>query len=385
MCFYEILGIERDAKPDQIRRAYRSMSLSLHPDKNAWGANLMKMVNEAYEVLKDPDKRKRYDDESQRNYNDNDRDDRYSHARQSSSQDHVTIKRLKKQLRDSNAKVDELNSKNAALRSQLNVSITQLSNLRESLTSQAKELRQAQSERQECAREIRLLKNKVGYFEAENRSLQDSLNDVQSEQEEMIERLNAQGDLYNELLGKKEDAVRELQEEKRKCIDAQKKAECLGVENNRLQDRLNKALVEKQDFRSRLSKGKELYSVLLRKKKRVDAALSKEHHKTSDAMNRADYLEVENAGLKVSLGNALSENRTLLSRLDKQGGSYENKTKRSTVLKCIASEKETQKSPEKKRTRTLEGQGRVQTPSSDGLAELIVVALFIVCFFRWMQ
>jgi len=61
--YYDILGVRKDAKQEDIRRAYRKLARKFHPDVNK-GKNAeeqFKQVNEAYDVLKDPEKRKRYD------------------------------------------------------------------------------------------------------------------------------------------------------------------------------------------------------------------------------------------------------------------------------------------------------------------------------------
>ena len=61
--YYQILGISRDAKPDEIRKAYRKLAKQYHPDvsKEPGAEERYKEINEAYEVLKDPEKRQRYD------------------------------------------------------------------------------------------------------------------------------------------------------------------------------------------------------------------------------------------------------------------------------------------------------------------------------------
>ena len=61
--YYAILGVTRDAKPEDIRKAYRKLSKKYHPDvnKEAGAEEKYKEINEAYEVLKDPDKRQKYD------------------------------------------------------------------------------------------------------------------------------------------------------------------------------------------------------------------------------------------------------------------------------------------------------------------------------------
>jgi len=64
--YYEILGVPRGAKPDEIKRAYRKAARKHHPDvakpaDRAAAEEEIKLVNEAYEVLRDPQKRARYD------------------------------------------------------------------------------------------------------------------------------------------------------------------------------------------------------------------------------------------------------------------------------------------------------------------------------------
>ncbi|AER67322.1 chaperone DnaJ domain protein [Thermovirga lienii DSM 17291] len=61
--YYKILGVDRNATQEEIQKAYRKLAKKYHPDANKDPAatEKFKEINEAYEVLKDPEKRKRYD------------------------------------------------------------------------------------------------------------------------------------------------------------------------------------------------------------------------------------------------------------------------------------------------------------------------------------
>jgi len=62
--YYKILGVERAASADEIKKAYRKLAMKYHPDRNQGNKqseDRFKEINEAYEVLSDPQKRGRYD------------------------------------------------------------------------------------------------------------------------------------------------------------------------------------------------------------------------------------------------------------------------------------------------------------------------------------
>jgi curved DNA-binding protein CbpA len=63
--YYEVLGVPRGASEDEIRKTYRQLARKYHPDVNPNDKSAeekFKEINEAYEVLSDADKRKRYDE-----------------------------------------------------------------------------------------------------------------------------------------------------------------------------------------------------------------------------------------------------------------------------------------------------------------------------------
>ncbi len=61
--FYEVLGVGRNASPEEIQRAYRKLARTYHPDinKDPAAEGRFEEVSEAYDVLSDPESRKRYD------------------------------------------------------------------------------------------------------------------------------------------------------------------------------------------------------------------------------------------------------------------------------------------------------------------------------------
>jgi molecular chaperone DnaJ len=63
-CFYEVLGVAREASAEEIRRSYKQLALKFHPDRNPGdhaAEAQFKTVNEAYQVLSDDEKRRMYD------------------------------------------------------------------------------------------------------------------------------------------------------------------------------------------------------------------------------------------------------------------------------------------------------------------------------------
>lgn len=59
--YYDVLGVAKDASDDAIKKAFRKLAVKYHPDKEGGSEEKFKEINEAYEVLKDKQKRQRYD------------------------------------------------------------------------------------------------------------------------------------------------------------------------------------------------------------------------------------------------------------------------------------------------------------------------------------
>ena len=63
--YYSLLGINSNSTFNEIKKAFRKMSLDYHPDRNKNDiekTHIFKKINQAYEILSDPNKRKTYDE-----------------------------------------------------------------------------------------------------------------------------------------------------------------------------------------------------------------------------------------------------------------------------------------------------------------------------------
>ncbi len=87
--FYEVLGLYQNATDEEMKTAYRKLSLKFHPDKNAgdkYFEEWAKKINEAYETLGNRDKKKSYDETLKAN--NNQKRNTNSYSSQSSTSNH---------------------------------------------------------------------------------------------------------------------------------------------------------------------------------------------------------------------------------------------------------------------------------------------------------
>jgi DnaJ-class molecular chaperone len=61
MNYYDVLGVDKHATDMELKKQYRALSYKYHPDRNPTSSEKMQQINEAYETLKEPDKRLDYD------------------------------------------------------------------------------------------------------------------------------------------------------------------------------------------------------------------------------------------------------------------------------------------------------------------------------------
>src|SRR5438045_2830260 len=59
--YYKILGVEKNASQDDVKKAFKKLAMQHHPDRQGGDEKKFKEINEAYQVLNDAEKRQQYD------------------------------------------------------------------------------------------------------------------------------------------------------------------------------------------------------------------------------------------------------------------------------------------------------------------------------------
>ena len=94
--YYSILGVPIDADTSLIKSVYKSLCKIYHPDtyvgNKTYADKKIKEINEAYEHLKNPEKRKKYDTEFQNNYSENSENNSHNHKKNNENDFEKSIK-----------------------------------------------------------------------------------------------------------------------------------------------------------------------------------------------------------------------------------------------------------------------------------------------------
>lgn len=108
-CFYAILGVQKSATQDEVRKAYRKLAIKWHPDKNInnkdEATEMFKIINEAYATLGDTGKRQKYDQDMVLNNRDeyDQRYSSYSRSRQYENEDFGSRNQYRSNFSDARA------------------------------------------------------------------------------------------------------------------------------------------------------------------------------------------------------------------------------------------------------------------------------------------
>ncbi|KAL7533182.1 hypothetical protein ACHAWF_004369 [Thalassiosira exigua] len=206
---YDVLGIKRNATSSEIKKAYQRMSLSLHPDKNPHGEPMMKLVNEARDVLLDAAKKASYDREENRG----------NRGSNNHSANDAQIRNLKQQLAESKRERTALQRKVINLQNEAYETQHELSEIQHELSETQYELSQSQSLLSETNRQSKKLKNKLHHSEQEKKRIEND-NTYLKKENDILERENRgylnKIDVYE---NKMEKATRALREERQKSSE----------------------------------------------------------------------------------------------------------------------------------------------------------------------
>ena len=196
--YYQVLGIKRDATPEEIKAARKRQALALHSDKNPYGLEIMKLVNAAYSVLSDVLKRRVYD-----------RDLASGTNTQSNEPHPDTVSELKRELAEAKSKYSKIKKKLVSSKKDAENAQKELIKTQSLLSEREDELFKAQADNEDVRIELVKSRAELSEKESENKRLQSKQSLLQIE----AEKTRHQIDLCQTKIDK---LARELGEERRK-------------------------------------------------------------------------------------------------------------------------------------------------------------------------
>lgn len=196
--YYQVLGIKRDATPEEIKAARKRQALALHSDKNPYGLEIMKLVNAAYSVLSDVLKRRVYD-----------RDLASGTNTQSNEPHPDTVSELKRELAEAKSKYSKIKKKLVSSKKDAENAQKELIKTQSLLSEREDELFKAQADNEDVRIELVKSRAELSEKESENKRLQSKQSLLQIE----AEKTRHQIDLCQTKIDK---LGRDLGEERRK-------------------------------------------------------------------------------------------------------------------------------------------------------------------------
>lgn len=226
--YYDALGIQRGASPADIRAAWKNQSIKLHPDHNRFGVELQKLVNEAYSVLSDITKRRRYDSNLASG----------AHTSRHNEPHYPDVTELEQKLAESKRKCTMLKKKLVSVQKEAGSAREQVLEVRNELAEKTREADCARDEadntRNELAKTNLLLSKKETLCEQlqyEQTKLQNEIK-IQRDKSELLEEESLDQLLYYQ--DKLDEAGRELREERKRSADYAKAEQKAANEANNI-------------------------------------------------------------------------------------------------------------------------------------------------------
>lgn len=202
--YYQVLGIKRDATPEEIKAARKRQALALHSDKNPYGLEIMKLVNAAYSVLSDVLKRRVYDRDLASGTN-----TQSNEPHQPNEPHPDTVSELERELAEAKSKYSKIKKKFVSSKKDAENAQKELIKTQSLLSEREDELFKAQADNEDVRIELVKSRAELSEKESENKRLQNKQSLLQIE----AEKTHHQIDLCQTKIDK---LGRDLGEERRK-------------------------------------------------------------------------------------------------------------------------------------------------------------------------